>query len=97
MKRLLLLLPLLLTPAAQAVDYVRCDAMVRAKARVEEQLRVAVSAETEKWKDEFGNTPLQILDPDRYAEFQAALKNADPVASAELLKVIADWKTEGCF
>ena len=64
MKRLLLLLPLLLGACAAPVDYVRCDAMVRAKARVEERLRDAVS---------------------------------DPVASADLLKVTDDLKTEGCF
>ena len=34
MKRLLLLLPLLLTPAAQAVDYVKCEAMQSAAARI---------------------------------------------------------------
>ena len=34
MKRLLLLLPLLLTPAAQAMDYVKCDAMQKALQRV---------------------------------------------------------------
>ena len=33
MKRLLLLLPLLLTPAAQAVDYVKCEAMNKAFVR----------------------------------------------------------------
>ena len=64
MKRLLLLLPLLLSACTPPVDYLRCDAMFRAKARVEERLRDAVS---------------------------------DPVASADLLKVNEDLKTEGCF
>ena len=43
MKRLLLLLPLLLSACGVPVDYLRCDAMARAKARVEERLRDAVS------------------------------------------------------
>ena len=64
MKRLLLTLPLLLSACTTPVDYLRCDAMLRAKARVEERLRDAAS---------------------------------DPVASANLLKVTADLKTEGCF
>ena len=43
MKRLLLLLPLLVTACVAPVDYLRCDAMVRAKARLEERLRVDAS------------------------------------------------------
>ena len=43
MKRLLLLLPLLLSACTPPVDYLRCDAMFRAKARVEERIRDAVS------------------------------------------------------
>ena len=46
MKRLLLLLPLLLTPAAQAVDYVRCEAMQGALQRTNRQLN---SYEKELW------------------------------------------------
>ena len=34
MKQLFLLLPLLLTPAAQAMDYVKCEAMQKAMQRV---------------------------------------------------------------
>ena len=41
MKRLLL--PLLLTACGTPVDYLRCDAMFRAKSRVEERLRDANS------------------------------------------------------
>ena len=37
MKRLLLTLPLLLSACTTPVDYLRCDAMFRAKARVEER------------------------------------------------------------
>ena len=43
MKRLLLLLPLLLSACGAPVDYLRCDAMARAKVRVEQRLRDAVS------------------------------------------------------
>ena len=43
MKRLLLTLPLLLSACTTPVDYLRCDAMFRAKARVEERLKDAVS------------------------------------------------------
>ncbi len=43
MKRLLLLLPLLLTACGTPIDYLRCDAMFRAKARVEERIRVDAS------------------------------------------------------
>ena len=43
MKRLLLLLPLLLNACTPPVDYLRCDAMFRAKARVEERLRDVIS------------------------------------------------------
>ena len=64
MKRLLLVLPILLSACATPVDYLRCDAMFRAKARVEERLRDA---------------------------------DSDPVASADLLQVTDDLKTEGCF
>jgi len=64
MKRLLLVLPLLLSACTTPVDYLRCDAMFRAKARVEERLRDA---------------------------------DSDPVASADLLQVTDDLKTEGCF
>ena len=64
MKRLLLFLPLLLSACTTPVDYLRCDAMFRAKARVTERLSVDAS---------------------------------DPVASADLLKVNDDLKTEGCF
>ena len=39
LKRLLLLLPLLLTPAAHAVDYVRCEAMQGALKRTNQQLQ----------------------------------------------------------
>ena len=39
MKRLLLLLPLLLSACGTPVDYLSCDAMYRAKARVEARLR----------------------------------------------------------
>ena len=42
MTRLLVLLPLLLSACGAPVDYLRCDAMVRAKTRVEE-LRVDAS------------------------------------------------------
>ena len=64
MKRLLLFLPLLLSACTTPVDYLRCDAMFRAKARVTERLSVDAS---------------------------------DPVASADLSKVVNDLKTEGCF
>ena len=64
MNRLVLILPLLLSACTTPVDYLRCNAMFRAKARVQERLRDAVS---------------------------------DPVASADLLKVNEDLKTEGCF
>ena len=43
MKRLVLILPLLLSACTTPVDYLRCDAMFRAKARVQERLRDAVS------------------------------------------------------
>ena len=43
MKRLLLILPLLLSACTTPVDYLRCNAMFRAKARVQERLRDAVS------------------------------------------------------
>ena len=43
MKRLLLLLPLLLIACTTPLDYLRCDAMFRAKSRVEERLRDAAS------------------------------------------------------
>ena len=43
MKKLLLLLPLLLSACGTPVDYLRCDAMFRAKARVEARLKDAVS------------------------------------------------------
>ena len=39
MNRLLLLLPLLLTPAAQAVDYVKCEAMQKALSRIQGSAR----------------------------------------------------------
>ena len=42
-KRLLLLLPLLLSACGTPVDYLRCDAIFRAKARVEERLRDVAS------------------------------------------------------
>ena len=44
MKRLLLLLPLLLTPAAHAVDYVKCEAIQSAAARVRVSMEDQVSA-----------------------------------------------------
>ena len=43
MKRLLLLLPLLLSAYGTTVDCLRCDAMFRAKARVEARLKDVVS------------------------------------------------------
>ena len=43
MKRLLLLLPLLLSACGAPMDYLRCNAMTRAKARIEDRLRDAVS------------------------------------------------------
>ena len=43
MNRLVLILPLLLSACTTPVDYLRCDAMFRAKARVQERLRDAVS------------------------------------------------------
>ena len=42
-KQVLLLLPLLLSACGTPVDYLRCDAMFRAKARVEERLKVDAS------------------------------------------------------
>ena len=61
MKRPLLLLPLLLSACGAPVDYLRCDAMFRAKTRVEERLRVDatdpvaladLSKVNEDWKSE---------------------------------------------
>ena len=42
MKRFLLLLPLVITPAAQAVDYVQCEAMRKTFTRLEDQKHQAV-------------------------------------------------------
>jgi hypothetical protein len=42
MRKLFLLLPLLLTPAAQAMDYVKCEAMQKALGRIEGSMRTEI-------------------------------------------------------
>ena len=73
MKRLLLLLPLLLTPAAQAIDYVKCEAMQKAAARVEASQKKAVQPYIQALKgpileEECGKIPDYLEDPDNFTE-----------------------------
>ena len=57
MKRLLLLLPLLLTPAAQAVDYAQCEAMQKAVARMIYTRDEEASRARRESNARFENTP----------------------------------------
>ena len=89
MKRLLLLLPLLLTPTAQAVDYVRCEAMNKAAGRARSTVNAVLEMAYYK-ADIQGESPAKArsnaeADP-RYKE-----------AMQRLERIQADYKAEGCY
>ena len=109
MKRLLLLLPLLLTPAAQAMDYVKCEAMQKAMSRLsvqKNQLTGDIS-----WAEKIV-ADCRYLKPDRAAvlacqkagreEYQAsperqAYRQKLKQINSRLDKVQADYEAEGCY
>ena len=64
MKRLLLLPFLCLMPAAQAMDYVKCEAMNKMYGRVRASMRAAMDAATEDFIAEYGSFPLPERDPE---------------------------------
>ena len=76
MKRLLLLLPLLLTPAAQAVDYVRCEAMQGAFQRTNQQLK---SYEKQLWVESLNQARIEYCGekPDALVQARKLLSGAD--------------------
>lgn len=110
MKRFLLLVPLLLTPAAQAVDYVRCEAMQKAMYRLEARKNQLLS------RTNFYQFGLEIakacqhLDGSAYNEcsekegkrvestpdFQANRRERDQL-SKRMEAVQADYYAEGCY
>jgi len=73
MKRLLLLPFLCLMPSAQAMDYVKCEAMQKAASRVEAAQKKAVQPYIRVLGDpiieeECGKSPDFLKDPDSYDE-----------------------------
>ena len=76
MKRLLLLLPLLLTPAAHAVDYVRCEAMQGALQRTNRQLN---SYKKELWVNALDQARVEYCgeEPDPVEQAKKYLSGAD--------------------
>ena len=104
MKRLLLLPFLCLMPAAQAVDYVKCEAMNKAAGRV----RVTAERERVKSRDEYRAQKLQALCGDDpkckrdnwnhgWDEGLAACKAAEAAQLARLDQIRKDYEGEGCY
>ena len=100
MKRLLLLLPLLLTPAAQAVDYVKCEAMQKAAGRVNADIRSYKKTINTRYREQ---ATTEICGPgsaiqaawydcawghglDKILARWSELKEADPVLKAKELR-----------
>ena len=113
MKRLLLLLPLLLTPAAQAIDYVKCEAMQKAAARVrvtrKQKLTEAGTADVkEQIKEQCGEdqeTPLKSgLTCDNGTKFEPdrarmreVMEKVAAIYDMREQKIQADYEAEGCY
>ena len=94
MKRLLLLLPLLLTPAAQAIDYVKCEAMQKAAARVEASQKKAVQPYIQALKgpileEECGKSPDYLEDPDSYDERRSVYDECTKPGGRAFTRIVA--------
>ena len=90
MKRLLLLLPLLLllTPAAQAIDYVKCEAMQKAAERASSAAFDAYRAAHYEAEKQFGLSKARAI-----AEADPAYKKAEQ----RLNRIQADYDAEDCY
>ena len=97
MKRLLLILPLLLTPAAQALDYVRCEAMNKMYTRVDASLTKALTEATTAFEKENGSIPPKDKDPEGYARFMSLMNEAGNYYARKLLEIRADYEAECDF
>ena len=89
MKRLLLLLPLLLTPTAQAVDYVRCEAMNKAAGRARSSANAVL--EMAYYKAEIKG------ESSAKARSRAEADPGYKEAMQRLERIQADYKAEGCY
>ena len=96
MKRLLLLLPLLLTPAAQAVDYVKCEAMNKMYGRVDASMEKAMRDATEDFKVQYGGFPFENKDPEGHAKWKSLMVQVGDPYNKKLERIIADYEAEGC-
>ena len=113
MKRLLLLLPLLMAPAAQAVDYLKCEAINQAYDRVSVARRNVTpdvaDANRSLQHQEFCGGPQEktywdYLKCDDGRVFKidnqrmlAAIEEAKVALDARLKKIKADYEAEGCY
>ena len=96
MKRFLLLLPLLLTPAARAMDYVKCEAMNKMYSRVNASMSAAIDEATEAFKKENGGFAFEDEDPEGHARWKSQMYEVALPYEKKLDKIIADYKAEGC-
>lgn len=100
-KRLLLLLTLLLTPGAQAMDYVKCEAMQKALDR----LLASKDSELAQAHDEIVMTAMHARQPGvPISELKPAFDRRDSVQKTirdkyqpRIDKVRADYEAEGCY
>ena len=96
MKRLLLLLPLLLTPAAQAIDYVKCEAMNKMYGRVSASMSKAMREATDDFKVQYGGFPFKSDDPEGHAKWESLMRQVAAPYEERKAKIIADYEAEGC-
>ena len=96
MKRFLLLLPLLLTPAAQAVDYVKCEAMHRMYGRVGISMEKAMLDATDDFEVEYGYFPLKNEDPEGHAKWESVMRQVAAPYRKRINRIFADYEAEGC-
>jgi len=110
MKRLLLLLPLLLPQAAQAMDYVKCEAMQMAYGRASNALNSEsyenARAVRKQHQTQFCGGPQKSIcnkcDDGRkvvedYERFLSDYNKATAVYTKRMEKIQADYEAEGCY
>ena len=113
MKRLLLLLPLLLTPAAHAIDYVKCEAMQNAiyrvtSAKAKASSKAGLAEATRQIKEQCGaKQELPLKRPETcdngirvvldFSRVNQARKEAEAMNDIRLSKIKADYEVEGCY
>ena len=102
MKRLLLLTFLCVVPSAQAVDYVKCEAMQKASGR----LRISMESETTnsyrdivtKAMDERPvGVPVRISMEPAITQYDLARKIIQDKYQPRLDKIQADYDAAGCY